>query len=113
MRSSVTLGMLLAVLALPLTAAAQSAPGPERRPLEIRRSEVPPSVKGRRLMVRPDVAPDEVARGADRDVAAFDQNQRDEKLLREQGRRQPQRLGLDGDVVCGIQQRSIQKALPR
>ena len=113
MRSSVALGMLLAVLALPLTAAAQSAPGPERRPLEIRRSEALPAAKGGRLTVRPEVKREQAAREADRDVAAFDQSQRDEKLLREQGRHWPQRPDLDSDVIRGIQQRSIEKTLAR
>jgi hypothetical protein len=54
-RVALTLGVLLAVLALPLVAIAQRAPDLERTPLEVRRSEAPPSAKGCRLIVRPDL----------------------------------------------------------
>jgi len=63
--------------------------------------------------VRPALRLDEAVRQAERDAAEVEQAQRTERLLREAVRPEPRRPDLQHDVIQGIQQRALQRALRR
>jgi len=99
------------VTAWPATAAAQATPLPA--PLELRQQEVSREERARRAVVRPPIKMDEAVRQAERDAAEVEQAQRTERLVREAVRPEPRRPDLQHDVVQGIQQRALQRALRR
>ncbi len=109
------LGALLGLLALPIVAAAQGTPAgePGQLPLEIRRGETLPEAKLGRPIIYPAPQDEAAVRQAARASAEFEQAQRDTQFLREQTRQFPRRPDLDSDVTSGIQQRNLQRALPR
>ena len=102
---------LLAFLILPLSAAAQDASAKSTTvPLEMRRSDRPADAKPGRVIVHPDPKSDAVVRQAERDAAEMERQVREDRLLREQTRRIPQRPDLGYDVYSGIQQRNLQRS---
>lgn len=114
MRRLIALAALTTLL-LPVAATGQDRPTgpPAPLPLELRKSEVPRPAKGPRPIVRPRVTAADAVREADRAIAELDAARRQEELLREQARSVVRRPDLDHDVVQGIQQRALQKALRR
>jgi hypothetical protein len=107
--------VLLVLLGLPAGVAAQREPArdPRALPLEIRRSDSPVDAKPGRVIVHPDPKSDAVTRQAERDAAELGHRAREERLLREQTRRFPQRPDLGYDVYSGIQQKNLQRSLGR
>lgn len=93
------------LLLLPLTAAAQGAPGPDPSVLELRRGgESAP----RRPIVHPAPPLDEAAREAERATAEYESTRRADALLREQrSSAADRRPDLEYDVTGGIQQRNL------
>jgi len=102
---------VVVVTAWPVAAAAQATP--LRAPLELRQREVSREERARRAVVRPEIRMDEAVRQAERDAAEVEQAQRTERLLREAVRPEPRRPDLQHDVIQGIQQRALQRALRR
>jgi hypothetical protein len=109
------LGAVLALAMLPALAAAQSAPADEERrlPVEIRRGQVPPEAKVGRLIVRPPAMDPAAVREAMRALVEFEQARRAQQLLRGEPAPAARRPDLGSDVTGGIQQRNLQRALPR
>ncbi|MBI2014290.1 MAG: hypothetical protein HYV94_22780 [Candidatus Rokubacteria bacterium] len=105
----------LATLLLPVAATGQDRPtrAPAPLPLELRESEMPRPAKRPRPIVRPRIEAPDAVREAERAIAELDAARRQEELLREQARPVVRRPDLDHDVVQGIQQRAIQRALRR
>jgi hypothetical protein len=93
------------VVLLPLTAAAQDAPGQDPSVLELRRAR---ESAPRRPIVHPAPPLDEAVREAERVTAENESAQRAEELLREQqSSAANRRPDLDYDVTSGIQQRNL------
>ena len=69
--------------------------------------------QARSAIVRPEMRMDEAVRQAERDAAQVEQAQRTERLIREAVRPEPRRPDLQHDVIQGIQQRALQRALRR
>jgi hypothetical protein len=93
------------VVLLPLTAAAQDAPGQDPSVLELRRAR---ESAPRRPIVHPAPPLDEAVRQAERVTAENESAQRAEELLREQqSSAANRRPDLDYDVTSGIQQRNL------
>ena len=107
MISGVVAGVLVALLALPLTAGAQqTSPGRDTLPLELRRArETTPG----RPIVHPEPQRDEAVGEAERASAEYERTQRGEALMREPSRPATRRPDLGYDVYSGIQQRNIQR----
>ena len=107
MLSSFAAGALAAILALPLSAAAQTAPAraQETPSLEIRRSEREST--SRRPVVKPQQDGD--VREAERAAAEYERAQREQSMIREKMRRSPNRPDLGYDVSSSVQQRAIQR----
>ena len=105
----------LATLLLPAAVAGQDRPTrpPAPLPLELKESEVPRPAKGPRPIVRPRLMAPQAAHEADLAVAELEAARRQEELLRQQAPPVVRRPDLDHDVVQGIQQRALQKALRR
>jgi len=103
MRSFLLAGALAMIL-LPLSVAAQSAPprGQETGPLEIRRGERESAT--RKPVVKPERDAD--VREAERAAAEYEQKQRERATIREQTRRPAPRPDLGYDVSTSIQQRA-------
>ena len=102
MISRVVAGVLVAILAFPLTAGAQeTSPGRDALPLELRRAREP-------TLRRPIVHPAAVGE-AERAAAEYERTQRGEALMREPSRPAARRPDLGYDVYSGIQQRNIQR----
>ena len=107
MISRVVAGVLVAILAFPLTAGAQeTSPGRDALPLEIRRAR---EMMLRRPIVHPAPQRDEAVGEAERAAAEFERTQRGEALMRESSRPATRRPDLGYDVYSGIQQRNIQR----
>jgi hypothetical protein len=104
MASGLIAGAIAAILALPLTAGAQS-PGQTTPLLELRRPHAAP----RRPIVHPQTARDQTVAEAERAAAEYERVQRDEALMREQSRPAARRPDLGYDVTSGIQQRNLQR----
>ena len=111
MRRGYTSLMVLRLIAsallvlLPLTAAAQDAPGQDPSGLELRRAR---ESAPRRPMVHPAPPLDEAVREAERVTAENESAHRAEELLREQkSAAANRRPDLDYDVTSGIQQRNL------
>lgn len=106
---------MLVLLALPAVAAAQSAPArePGQLPVQIRRGDVPAESKVGRLIVRPPAQDAAALREAERAPAALEQARRDERFIRSETRQLPRRPDLGYDVYGGIQQKNLQRSLPR
>lgn len=104
MISRVVAGVLVAMLAFPLTAGAQS-PGRDALPLELRRGET----TIRRPIVHPAPQRDEAVGEAERAAAEYERTQRGEALMREPSRPAARRPDLGYDVYSGVQQRNIQR----
>ena len=111
MRRGYTALMVLRLVAsalvalLPLTAAAQDAPGQDPSALELRRARESP----RRAIVHPAPPLDEAVREAERATAEYESAQRAAELLREQSSAAARRPDLSYDVTSGIQQRNLQR----
>ena len=105
MGSRLIAGAFAAVLALPMTAGAQT-PAQTPPPLELRRPQEAP----RRPIVHPETPRDQAVADAERAAAEYERTQRDEAVLRGQSRPAPRRPDLGYDVTSGIQQRNIQRA---
>ena len=103
MASGLIAGAIAAILALPLTAGAQS-PG-QTTPLELRHPHATP----RRPIVHSQTARDQTVAEAERAAAEYERVQRDEALMREQSRPAARRPDLGYDVTSGIQQRNLQR----
>lgn len=100
-------GALVAIPALPLTAAAQEkSPGQSPSPLEQRRAR---ETSGRPI-VHPEPRRDQMAAETERAAAEYERARRDDTLLREPSRPAARRPDLGYDVTSGIQQRNIQRA---
>ena len=107
MISRVVAGVLVAILAFPLTAGAQeTSPGRDALPLELRRAR---ETTLRRPIVHPAPQRDEAVGEAERAAAEYERAQREESLVREQARPAPRRPELGYDGYSGIQQRNIQR----
>lgn len=112
MRRGYTSLMVLRLIAsalvalLPLTAAAQDAPGQDPSVLELRRAR---ESSPRRPIVHPAPPLDEAVRDAERATAEYESAQRAEELLREQFPAAARRPDLSYDVTSGIQQRNLQR----
>ena len=104
---------MVVVTAGPLTAAAQGPSAPSGVALELRRGEASRGERVRRAVLRPEIKMDEAVRQLERDAAEVEQAERTERILREVVRAEPRRPDLQHDVVQGIQQRAIQRALRR
>ena len=111
MRRGYTSLMVLRLIAsallvlLPLTAAAQDAPGQDLSGLELRRAR---ESAPRRPMVHPAPPLDEAVREAERVTAENESAHRAEELLREQkSSAANRRPDLSYDVTSGIQQRNL------
>jgi hypothetical protein len=106
MISGVVAGVLVAILAFPLTAGAQeTSPGRDTPPLELRRARETPG----RPIVHPAPRRDEAVGEAERAAAEYERTQRAEALMREQSRPAARRPDLGYDVSSGIQQRNLQR----
>ena len=106
MISRVVAGVLVAILAFPLTAGAQeTSSGRDALPLELRRARETP----RRPIVHPAPQRDEAVGEVERAVAEYERTQRGEALMREPSRPAARRPDLGYDVYSGIQQRNIQR----
>ena len=97
---------VVVVTAWPMNTAAQE-------PLALRQTEVSRDERARRAVGRSEIRMDEAVRQAERDAAQVEQAQRTERLIREAVRPEPRRPDLQHDVIQGIQQRAIQRALVR
>jgi hypothetical protein len=107
MISRVVAGVLVAILAFPLTAGAQeTSAGRDALPLELRRA---PETTLRRPIVHPAPQRDEAVGEAERAAAEYERTQRGEALMRESSRPATRRPDLGYDVYSGIQQRNIQR----
>jgi len=95
-------GALAVFLAVPFAGAQETRPGPGTVPLELKRDATPP-----RAIVRPDAERNQAVREAERAAAEYEQQQRDESLVRQQTRPAPRRPDLGYDVSGGIQQRNL------
>ncbi len=95
------------VVLLPVSVAAQEAPGQDPSVLELRRAR---ESSPRRPIVHPAPPLDEAVREAERVTAENESAQRAEDLLREQrSSAANRRPDLDYDVTSGIQQRNLQR----
>jgi hypothetical protein len=104
MITRIVLALALAAVVTISAASAQDArPGAGPVPLEIRR-EVKP-----RPVVRPETDRGQAVRDAAAAAAEYEQQQRDDAMVREQTRTIPRRPDLGYDVTSGIQQRNIQR----
>lgn len=114
MKLRVLASLTVALLALPLAAAAEDPPGSKKggTPLEFKQSEIP-MAKGRRPVVRPVPPPALAVQDAERAVAEFEARQREEALIRDVTRLSPRRPDRDYDITSGIQQREVLKARGR
>ncbi len=107
MISRVVAGVLVAILAFPLTAGAQeTSPGRDALPLELRRAR---ETTPRPPIVHPAPQRDEAVGEAERAAAEYERTQRGEALMREPSRPAARRPDLGYDVYSGIQQRNIQR----
>ena len=112
MRRGYTALMVLRLVAsalvalLPLTAAAQDAPGQDPSAFELRRAR---ESSPRRPIVHPAPQLDEAVREAERATAEYEKAQRAAELLREQSSAAERRPDLSYDVTSGIQQRNLQR----
>ena len=107
MISRVVAGVLVAILAFPLTAGAQeTSPGRDALPLELRRAR---EMMLRRPIVHPAPQRDEAVGEAERAAAEYERTQRGEALMRESSRPATRRPDLGYDVSSCIQQRTIQR----
>ena len=109
------IGVVLVLLAVPVVAAAQTAPArePGQLPVEIRRGETTPEAKVGRLIVRPPAQDAAALREAERAPGDLEQARRDERFIRSETRQLPRRPDLGYDVYGGIQQRNLQRSLSR
>jgi|SRR5882762_6124819 hypothetical protein len=107
-----TLRALLALVALPAVAAAQSAPAqaPGPLPVEIRRDEAPAEAKVGRITVPPAAQSPAVVNEAERAVAEFEQVQRARRFIRGEMEQPPRRPDLGYDVSSGIQQKNLERS---
>ena len=93
------------VALLPLTVAAQDAPGPDPSVIELRRAR---ESSPRHPIVHPAPRFDEAVREAERASAEYESARRAEELLRPQrSSAANRRPDLDYDVTSGIQQRNL------
>ena len=100
-------GVLVAILAFPLTAGAQeTSPGRDALRLELGRAR---ETTPRRPIVHPAPQRDEAVGEAERAAAEYERTQRGETLMREPSRPAARRSDLGYDVYSGIQQRNIQR----
>ena len=107
MISRVVAGVLVAILAFPLTAGAQEmSPGQDALPLELSRAR---ETTPRRPIVHPAPQRDEAVGEAERAAAESERTQRGDTLMREPSRPAARRPDLGYDVYSGIQQRNIQR----
>src|SRR2546426_9715078 len=107
MISRVVAGVLVAILAFPLTAGAQeTSAGRDALPLELRRAR---EMMLRRPIVHPAPQRDEAVGEAERAAAEYERTQRGGALMRESSRPATRRPDLGYDVSSGIQQRTIQR----
>ena len=107
MISAAVAGVLVAILAFPLTAGAQETfPGRDAMPLELSRAR---ETTPRRPVVHPAPQRDEAVGEAERAAAESERTQRGDTLMREPSRPAARRPDLGYDVYSGIQQRNIQR----